>query len=621
MPNRRTFIYFLLPFFCTPIFAQIKGVVTDSITNEPILYASVYYAGTEIGTSSGLDGSFTVSYHPEHKALTISAVGYVTEVIPITAQMARTLNIRLKPNDTMLSEVVVRPRRERYSRRNNPAVDFMRNVIAHKQHFELEENDYYRYDKYQKMKTSLNDMTREKLKRGAYKNIPFLEQYLEPSPRQDDTTFILPISIQETASEVLYRKRPESKKTVITGMLSNGIDELMSTGDMLGTILDDVFKTVNIHNNSIDLMHSRFVSPIADEAISFYHFFLMDTIYVDTDLCVHLTFVPANSQDFGFTGHLYVVNDSSYAVKRCTMNLPRRTGVNYVNRLSLAQEFEQLPNGKWVVTDDDMSVELYLAKQLQGVLVERTTKYSNYSFEPFESPAFRAKGETIKQTDILIKSDEFWAQARQVPLTKTESRMDLFINQLTQIPGFRMVVFWLKALIENHIETGTPPDKPSKFDFGPINTAITSNAVDGLRLRVSGKTTAKLNPNWFLNGYGAYGFRDKKWKYEGELTYAFHKQEFFPWEFPRNYLSFTHRYDVMSPMDKFLTTDKDNVFVALKATSDDQMSYIRESVLKYEVENNAGVGFEVSAKLRNDTPAGKLQYLRNDADETLVPDI
>lgn len=93
---------------------------------------------------------------------------------------------------------------------------------------------------------------------------------------------------------------------------------------MLGTILTDVFSDVNIYDDDIRLLQRRFVSPIGRGAISFYKYYLMDTVMVDRQECVHLTFVPQNSQDFGFTGHLYVVKDSTYAVKKCTMNLPKK---------------------------------------------------------------------------------------------------------------------------------------------------------------------------------------------------------------------------------------------------------------------------------------------------------
>ena len=565
-------ILFLLSLFVAhSASAQIKGVVTDSLTNEPLMYITVQYEGKGVGAITNAEGEYTVETRKGWNELSFSAIGYVTKKVTLKPT-TKVLNVKLAPADVMLSEVVVKPQKEKYSRKNNPAVDFMRKVIENKKELKLEANDFYQYQKYEKMKMSMNDVTPEKMEKGIYKKFSFFKDQVEVSPKTNK--MILPISIKETSSKTIYRKSPKSEKTIIEGVNSSGIEEFFNTGDMLGTILTDVFSDVNIYDDDIRLLQRRFVSPIGRGAISFYKYYLMDTVMVDRQECVHLTFVPQNSQDFGFTGHLYVVKDSTYAVKKCTMNLPKKTGVNFVDNLDIVQQFEQMPDGNWVLTDDDMTVELQFVKGIQGLEVQRTTKYSNYNFEDIEPRLFRLKGNVIKEANMLNKSDEYWASVSQVPLTKKESNMDVFMNRIEQIPGFKYVIFGAKALIENYVETGTKKH-PSKFDFGPINTMISSNYVDGTRFRLSGMTTAKLNPHWFFNGYGAYGLKDKKWNYEGNVTYSYRKCEFFPWEFPKHYISASYRYDVMSPMDKFLDTDKDNVFVAWKTTTVDQTSYVR----------------------------------------------
>lgn len=608
-------ILLLLLFTAPQLFAQIRGVITDSLTHEPLMYISVFYEGKGVGGISNAKGEYQIEARKNWNEITFSSVGYITKVVKI-APGTKELNVQLRSSDVLLEEVVVKPKKEKYSRKNNPAVEFMRKVIAHKKAQKLEENDYYQYNKYQKMKMSLNDVTPESLEKGIYKKFSFLKDQVEVSP--ETNKMILPISVQETSSKTIFRKSPESKKTIIEGMNSNGIEEFFSTGEMLGTILNDVFSDINIYDDDIRLLQRRFVSPISDGGVSFYKYYLMDTLTVDKDTCVHLTFVPQNSQDFGFTGHLYVLKDSTYAVKKATMNLPKKTGVNFVENLDIVQQYEQLPNGNWVLIDDDMTVDLSLMKAIQGLQVKRTTKYSDYTFESIEQRLFRLKGNIVKEADMLNKSDEYWASVRQVPLTKTESTMDVFMNRIEQIPGFKYIIFGAKALIENHVETGDK-EHPSKFDIGPINTMISSNYVDGTRFRLSGMTTAKLNPHWFFSGYGAYGLKDKKWKYEANATYSFRKCDYFPWEFPKHFITASYRYDVMAPMDKFLATDKDNVFVAWKTTTVDQMSYVRDASLSYEMELPSGFSVAASARHREDTPTGNLQYIRNSPNKYAIP--
>ena len=616
----KSFLLFLLLGCCISVSAQnIQGVVTDSLTNEPIPYLSVFYEGKGVGSITDNDGNYKVETRKGWNKLTFSAVGYVTKVVNIIPGVTKNLNVRMRPDDIMLDEVVVKPKREKYSRKNNPAVELMKKVIAHKKNNKLSENDYYQYNKYQKITMSLNDVTPEMLEKGMYKKMPFLKDQIELC--EETNKFILPISVDETASQKIYRKHPKSEKTIIKGMSSTGVNELFATGDMLSTVLKDVFTDVNIYDNDIRLLQYPFISPISSsDAISFYKFYIMDTTFVDKDKCFHLTFVPNNSQDFGFTGHLYVLADSSYTVKKCTMNLPKKSGVNFVDNLDIIQEFEQLPNGEWVLKTDDMIVEMTLMKIMQGFQIRRTTRYSDYAFDELPQQLFKRKGAEIKEADAMMRGDDFWNQYRPVPLTQTESSMDMLVKRLEQMPGFKYVIFVLKAFIENFVETGTK-EHPSKVDIGPVNTMISNNYIDGLRLRMSAQTTANLNPHLFFKGYYAYGFKDHRSKYMGEVEYSFNKKEYLPREFPKNSITFSYQYDVMSPTDKFLKTDKDNVFVSFKTSTVDQMSYVRNIALKYENETQFGLKTTVEVKHSTDEPTGGLAYITNDDQKTLVPEI
>lgn len=616
----KSFLLFLLLGCCISVSAQnIQGVVTDSLTNEPIPYLSVFYEGKGVGSITDNDGNYKVETRKGWNKLTFSAVGYVTKVVNIIPGVTKNLNVRMRPDDIMLDEVVVKPKREKYSRKNNPAVELMKKVIAHKKNNKLSENDYYQYNKYQKITMLLNDVTPEMLEKGMYKKMPFLKDQIELC--EETNKFILPISVDETASQKIYRKHPKSEKTIIKGMSSTGVNELFATGDMLSTVLKDVFTDVNIYDNDIRLLQYPFISPISSsDAISFYKFYIMDTTFVDKDKCFHLTFVPNNSQDFGFTGHLYVLADSSYTVKKCTMNLPKKSGVNFVDNMDIIQEFEQLPNGEWVLKTDDMIVEMTLMKIMQGFQIRRTTRYSDYAFDELPQQLFKRKGAEIKEADAMMRGDDFWNQYRPVPLTQTESSMDMLVKRLEQMPGFKYVIFVLKAFIENFVETGTK-EHPSKVDIGPVNTMISNNYIDGLRLRMSAQTTANLNPHLFFKGYYAYGFKDHRSKYMGEVEYSFNKKEYLPREFPKNSITFSYQYDVMSPTDKFLKTDKDNVFVSFKTSTVDQMSYVRNIALKYENETQFGLKTTVEVKHSTDEPTGGLAYITNDDQKTLVPEI
>lgn len=593
--------------------AQIRGTVTDSLTREPIPFVQVYYEGTTTGTQTNERGYYTLPAPQGKQAgkLIFSSIEYAKKWVWVKPGAHKRINMQLKETAVALSEVTVKPKRERYRRKNNPAVELIRKVIANKRKYDLHNHDWYSYYCYQKMTTSLDGITPETMVGGIFQRMPFLKDQVEV----DTVThrMILPFSVAETVTRHIYRGNPEAEKAIVMGQKDEGINELLSVGEGMAPIMESIFSQVDIYDEDINLLEKRFISPIATTgAISFYKYYIMDTVKVEGDSCYHLTFVPQNSFDFGFTGHLYIMADSTYQVRRCVMSLPAKTGVNWVDEIALLQEFCRLPDGTWGLAADDMRVHLTLSKGMQGKMqVQRTTRYYGHSFEPLETALFRRKLKEEVHADAQIQDKAFWNEHRAVPLTRKESGMNRFVRDIKNLPGYKYFIFVIRALVENFIETGTE-EKPSKFDIGPVNTIVSSNYIDGLRLRLSGKTTAHLHPHLFFSGYLAYGTKDGEFKYKGELEYSFERKKRLPFEFPRRSVAMSHQYDVMSPSDKYLSTDKDNMFLSVKASTVDQMSFIRKTTLAYTYEADNSFSTRVELRHTNDRPVGKLTYLRND---------
>lgn len=154
-------LLFLMGF--NQLFAQINGVLKDAKTGEPIPYANVFYEGKGVGAITDIDGRFQVDKFPEWKALTFSSVGYDTKRVPIN-QHTKELTVEMTPSDYLLNEVVVKPKRQRYSRKNNPAVELMKKVVASKELDDLKQKDHYDYNVYQKLTLALNNITADSLR-------------------------------------------------------------------------------------------------------------------------------------------------------------------------------------------------------------------------------------------------------------------------------------------------------------------------------------------------------------------------------------------------------------------------------------------------------------------------
>ena len=603
-----------------PMKAQLRGYIIDEATGDSIPYASAIYRGHNVAVASNINGQFTIARH-EGWVLTFSAVGYVSKSITITASTKQNFNVKLKPDTKALKEVVVKTKRKRYSRKNNPAVELMKKVVEAKKRTDLDNRDYYQYNKYQKLTLALNDITPEKLEDPKMKKKPWLKDQVEKC--EYNGKLILPISVDETVTQKIYRKHPHSEKNIVKGQNSTGVNDLFQTGDILNTVLKDVFSDVNIYDDQIRLLQYPFTSPIGKDAVAFYRFYIMDTLYVERDKCIHLHFLPNNQLDFGFRGDIYILADSSYQVKRCELTIPKKSDVNFVENMKIVQEFTQLPDSTWVLSVDDMLAEIKLASFIKEAAVIRTTRLTDYAFDPLPKQLFKGKAKDVKEADAMMRDEAFWNKYRQVSLTKSESKMDAFVNNLAQIKGFKYIIFGLKALIENFVETGNP----SKVDIGPINTMLTSNPVDGLRTRISAQTTAKLNPHWFASGYFARGWKSEKNYYKADLTYSFNKKEYLPREFPKRTLTFSSTYDIMAPSDKFMKTDKDNVFTSFKWSKVDKMMFYNRQEIKYEREEDWGfkttLGFKAEenegALGLNFTPLSQYSQKFTDGNGSVMP--
>ncbi len=606
--STKLFKIFLTLFFCalaTVAGAQIKGVVIDNSTGEAIPNATVVYKGLKISTIADIDGQYVIQRH-NGAELTFSAVGYKSQTVLISNKIPSKMNVKLDTDIELLSEVLVKSKKKRYSRKNNPAVELMRRVIDAKKRTDLKNNDYYRFRKYQKITLAENDITpSDLLESKRFKGKDWLINQVEMC--DINKKLILPLSVGETVSDYIYRKSPKTERTIIEGQRSHGINDIIQTGDILNVAIKDLFTDVDIYDDQIRLLQYQFTSPIGRTAIQFYRFYIQDTVRIENDSCIHMAFIPNNQQDFGFRGDLWIVKDSSLHVKRCELSIPKRSDVNFVDNMKIVQEYTKLDNGEWVLTTDDMIVEMSLLDFLSKMVVIRTTRLGDYSFDEIPNKLFKGKKKEILRPDAEMRDDKFWADNRAVELTKSEGRMKTFVKNLTETKGFKYVLFVARLFIENFVETGGK-NKPSKVDIGPINTMISNNFIDGFRSRVSAQTTANLNKHLFLSGYYAHGWDSKKNYYKADVTYSFNKKEYLPREFPKRTISFTSTYDVMAPSDKFISTDKDNVFTAFKWTKVEEMMFYNRQQLSFEYEQEYGLKTSLFLKRESNEACGKLSF-------------
>ena len=594
-------------------FTSASGIVKDSITGEPLPFVSVYFDGSTIGAMTDDNGTFTLQNNQGYTKLAAASLGYDTKFIDLKpGKKNDNLEVLLKPTAFEISEVVVKPKREKYTRKDNPAVELIKKVIAHKNDNRIEAKPEYQTEVYEKLSLSLDNFNPNLDKNKFLKKFKFIKNYLDTSEFNGKP--ILTVSVRENLSDFYYRKSPKAEKTIVRAKRMQGIDKTLDDGGGITSNLEEIFKSINIFDNNIPILLNRFVSPLSSTlATTYYHYYIMDTLDVGGDKCVDLAFVPANSESYGFTGRLYITLDGNYAVKKVLLNTPANINLNWVDKLRIEQEFKQMPDSTWVLDQENTFVNFYVVKGTQQLYAHQLRNYDNYNFNVQNADSvFGLLGALHVLPEATAQPDTFWTHNRPIPLKEKEDALKDLLGQLRKVPAFNAIIKTAEILITGYIPTANDK-KVTKFDFGPMNTTFSANHLEGFRMRVGGMTTANLNPYWFASGYLAYGTNDRKIKYNLKLTHSFTKKEYHEGENPVNNLSFIQEYDVYTPGQDFLFTSKDNIFVAWKVGEPvTKMKYIRKSVLQYEKEWLNGLTWKSWIMNQNNEAAGTLQYIKRD---------
>lgn len=491
-----------------------------------------------------------------------------------------------------LEEVTVKPGKEHYSKKNNPAVDFVGRIRENAELGDPLRKDNYNFERYERITIALNDIADSiGTDGGLLKKFQFLNEYVDTSEVTKKP--ILPLSIKEKVSNIYNRKDPRATREFITGLRRKGLDDI-SNQEAIQTVLEDFFREINLYDNDITLLTNRFVSPLSKIGPDFYKYYLSDTIVVNNDSCAIVSFVPRNNATFGFVGRLTVaIHDPTMFIRHASMTLSPKANVNFVKSLHIDQTFERLDDGTRLKTSDVLTVEFEVIPNTQGLYAQKYTTYRNHNFDKSDRPELYDRlGTTYASADAFLKDDTFWEARRGSGTSVSEREIGSMIADLRSVSIYKWVERAIGILVSGYV----PLDKSDKVEFGPVNTLVSFNDVEGTRFRIGGVTTANLSKHWFSRGYVAYGTKDHKWKYSGEIEYSFNEKKRHAREFPVHSIRLRHKYDTDAVGQDYEFTNPDNIFLSLKRMKDTLMIYQRSTALEYtlELDNNFSVSASAS---------------------------
>lgn len=579
---------------------RIRGTVVDAGTGEPLPFVDVGLKGTNVGVSTDLDGYYNIETRFPSDTVFAAFIGYETVYLPITGGVTNKIDFRLKEEGLLMETVEIKVKKEKYSKKNNPAVDLAQLVLKNKYTNSLKGKDYYSYKQQEKINIDINNITEDFKNTPFIRNLDFMWDYIDTSEINGKT--YLPIFMRETLSSYHYKKDGNTLKERRLASKYTEFDKSVDT-QTINDALDALYQDIDIYEDKIDLLDLQFVSPFAKTGEDFYRYYIIDTTEVNGKSAINLAFIPAVKGNFGFTGNIYVSNDNKYTVLKVDMGIIDGININWVRDLRIVQEFE--PYGDdYIKTKDQLIIDYSITDNSYGLYGSRTLFFKDYDFaEPEDKSVFDGLEKVIYEDNALTRDETFWQANRIVELEDNDVELYQMIETLTDDKYYKRYVYLSKMVFTGYATAGP-------VGFGPLATFLSFNDVEGLNLRFGAETRTELMPKVKIQGYIARAFKTEEWKYNGGITYSF-KDDFNM--NPRHYLRFTTERESLFPGQELEFFNPSNFFLSFQRGDATKMLLTTNNEINYVHELN---GFSYHLDLRNKrrNPYGSLEFAFTDGE-------
>ncbi|MGO4912832.1 DUF5686 family protein [Leeuwenhoekiella sp. W20_SRS_FM14] len=499
---KRIIVLLILALIPVLTYSQTKagGMVYDDAGN-PIPFANVVFAGSTEGTITNEDGRFYLQSDATYTGLKVSFVGFQSKAVELSQKVNYDLKITLEEETESLSEVVIYTGKQ--PKKNNPAIDILRKIWENKRSNGLSQFKQYQFDKYEKVEFDLNTIDSALINSKIFNKMEFIFDQMDTS-RITGKTY-LPIFINERSSKVFGDNELGKEKEELEGNRNSGF----STNQTLIAFIQELYNEFNIYDNYLKFFDKSFVSPLSTTGIDTYNYVLADSTFIKDKWCYNIIYYPRRSNELTFKGDFWV-NDTTWAIKEINLQVNKSANINWVKEIYIEQEYDVLNDSVFLITRDYFLSDFSLRKKegSRGIYGKRTTLYDDYVFDKQLDEKIYEERVTKYDENVYTKTDEFWEEKRLEPLSKDEKGVYVMLDSLKKVPKFQRLYDAGAVLVSGYYEWDQ-----ANLDIGPVFSAFGFNDVEGLRLRLGARTYFDQNDPWRLEGFGAYGFKDDKFKF------------------------------------------------------------------------------------------------------------
>lgn len=540
--------------------------ITDTENAQLLPYASYVNSTTQKVYTANNDGYIRLVKSTQKGE--VRNMGYESKSISIHENTTDTLHIHLTPKLSQLKEVKIT--KSRYRNKDNPAVALIRQVIAHRDQNQPNKNhEHLSYQKYEKFNTGMM------YHKGIIPKVPLFPSLDVLFENYDSTTFkdnnLFPLLLEENVYQNYYQADPKKENEVHLGNKQIRFDERYINNQNASKALRFIYDDLDIYQPEILLFSRNILSPVSGLGPQFYKYYLGDTLYQETtNPVVELLFEPRSPKSPLFNGKLKIqLND--YAIREAEIFLSPEANINFIEQ-SKIQVFYQKVEDRYFIDEMYSFTVVAIMDSLMKSYLERSVIIDQINTDPISHDSVFS---IINDPEQVIKDydQEFWDKNRPVPLTQAEEKHYENFDSLKQKPFFKRLQNWGSFLFTGYKQVGS-------WEIGNLNTFFNQNDVEGFKPRIGVRSTPRFSKSWYLNGNVGYGFRDEKLKYKAQVIKSFN-QKSSVFEFPHNYVSVSHEYDIRFPGQEMQVIDQTNLLENIRSEVANRVLYNRRSHVQH----------------------------------------
>jgi len=499
---------------------SVKGTVMDSVTKQKLAFVNIIINddGT-LGTTTDIDGNFSISSKKEIKSLTFSYVGYQKKHVPVEDLNKKVL---LSPISYQLQEVV-------FKAGENPAHRIVDSVVKNRKRNNPEMLDYYSYTIYDRMVFTV-DTT--EVTDSMFANFGQLW-------REND------LMVMETVSEIFHKKSHKNKREIKANIVSG------LKNPQYFYVLDGM-QSFHFYDEFITVYEKNYVNPITPGSKSRYFFGLESVMpTAEGDSLYIISFKPRRGTTFDALKGVMTVTSDGWAVVNVKAEAADKTNTLDVK---IQQLYSKINDSVWfpVQLNTDIIFLRMLAQDHAIMIGTGTPENNNTSLngigksyisdinitEPIDNKKFGSTDIDLAE-DSGMKDENYWKYYRNDSINERISNTYKVIDTIVED-----MVKEIGIDFDQILNTTNTILKDGAIPWGKVNIGLSDilkyNIGNKLYLGLGVKTNEKLSKHIRFGGYIGYWFGPKHGNTGADIDLKFNLKQDFGLR-----LSIDHKYDAV----------------------------------------------------------------------------